>query len=48
MQIEWSEERVVEVRWSGQDGWRRKGSHLCKDESMAEVDLGKDRKKMSG
>ena len=29
-------------------GGEGSGSHLCKDESMAEVDLGRDRKKMSG
>src|SRR5215469_2248421 len=39
--------RGVEVRGSGRDGWRRKGE-LCKDKSMAEGGLGRDRKKMCG
>ena len=47
MQIEWSEAEGLKlggvVKAAGVAA-----AHLCKDESMAEVDLGRDRKKMPG
>jgi len=47
MQIEWSEAEELKlggvVKAAGVAA-----AHLCKDESMAEVDLGRDRKKMPG
>src|SRR5260370_40996800 len=47
MQIEWSEGGVRSSRESSRPLEEEPGD-LCKDESMAEVSLGGDRKKVSG
>jgi hypothetical protein len=47
MQIEWGERGCRSSRESSR-AVEEEPAHLCKDESMAEVSLGGDRKKMSG
>jgi hypothetical protein len=47
MQIEWSEEGCRNSRESSR-AVEEESAHLRKDESMAEVSLGRDGKKMSG
>ncbi len=47
MQIEWGEGGCrSSLEWSRRV--EKEGGHCAKDESMTEVDLGRDRKKMSG